>query len=96
MVEGETLVFKVFFFFDRLQQRSLLLRNAVLSGLWSRSLILAWLVEAFQIFAQYSSSASFSSPAGVHEVLDEPGERLFRTFLQNKKVRREVRTQGRN
>ena len=52
VVEGETSVFKVFLP-DRVQQRSLLLRNAVLSGLWSRSLILEWLVEAFKIFAQY-------------------------------------------
>ena len=52
VVEGETSVFKVFLP-DRVQQRSLLLRNAVLSGLWSRSLILAWLVAAFKIFAQY-------------------------------------------
>ena len=51
-MEGEVLVFKVFFL-DRVQQLSLLLRNAVLSGLWSRSVILAWLVEAFEIFAQY-------------------------------------------
>ena len=35
-----------------LLQRSLLLRNAFLSGLWITSLILAWLVAAFEILAQ--------------------------------------------
>ena len=35
-----------------------------------------------------SSSASPSSPAGVHENADEPGEGVFRTYPQGKKVRR--------
>ena len=51
-MEGETSVFKVFLP-DRVLQRSLLLRNAVLSGLWSRSWILVCLVAAFKIFAQF-------------------------------------------
>ena len=50
-MEGETSVFKVFLP-DRVLQRSLSLRNAVLSGLWSRSWILVCLVAAFKIFAQ--------------------------------------------
>ena len=50
-MEGETSVFKVFHP-DRVQQRSLPLRNAVLSGLSSRSLTLACLVAALKIFAQ--------------------------------------------
>ena len=49
VVEGEFPVFKVFFP-DRVQQRRVPLRNAFLSGLWSRSLIFP--VEAFKIFAQ--------------------------------------------
>ena len=48
---GAPSVFKVFLP-DRDQQHSLLLRNAVLSGLWSRSLILVCLVASFKIFAQ--------------------------------------------
>ena len=48
---GESLVFKVFPL-NRVQQRCMLLRNAFLSGLWSRSLISPFLVEAFKIFAQ--------------------------------------------
>ena len=44
-----------------------------------------------------SSSASSSSPAGVHGSADGPGEGGFRTFPQNKKkVRRWVRTRVRN
>ena len=43
-----------------------------------------------------SSSASSSSPAGVHGSADGPGEGVFRTFLQNKKVRSWVRTRGWN
>ena len=50
VVEGVTLVFKVFPL-DRVQQPRVLLRNAFLSGLWSRSLI-SPLVEAFKSFAQ--------------------------------------------
>ena len=42
-------VFKVFTQ-DRVQQRRLSLWNAFLSGMWSRSLILQCLVEAFKIF----------------------------------------------
>ena len=50
VVEGDTLVFKVFLP-DRVPQRCLLPpRNAFLSGLWSRSSIFP--VEAFKIFAQ--------------------------------------------
>ena len=52
VVECETSVFKVFFP-DRVQQRRIRLRNAFLSGLWTRSLILALLVNAFKIFAQF-------------------------------------------
>ena len=32
-----------------------------------------------------SSSASFSSPARVHEIADEPGEGVFRTFPRPQK-----------
>ena len=43
------------------------------------------------------SSSSSHSPAGVEERADEPGEGVFRTFPQNKKkVRRSLRTRGRN
>ena len=50
VVEGELPVFKVFFP-DRVQQRRVLQRNALLSGLWSRSSI-SPSVEASKIFAQ--------------------------------------------
>ena len=36
----------------------------------------------------HSSSASSSSPAGVHGFADDPGEGFFRTFPERKKVRR--------
>ena len=43
-------------------------------------------MEAFKIFAQGQiSSASPSSPAGVHGSADGPGEGFFHTFPQNKK-----------
>ena len=51
VVEGESLVIKVFFP-DRVQQRCMFLQNAFLSGLWSRTLI-SPLVEASKIFAHY-------------------------------------------
>ena len=47
VVEGNTSVFKVFSQ-DSVQQRCRPLRNAVLSGLWSRSWILVCLVEVLQ------------------------------------------------
>ena len=42
------------------------------------------------------SSSSSHSPAGVEERADEPGEGFFRTFPKLKKVRRSLRTRGRN
>ena len=51
LVEGETLVFKVFSQ-NRVQPFRFLLQNACLSGLWSRSLTFLLPVEAFTIFAQ--------------------------------------------
>ena len=50
VVEGEALVYKVFFP-DRVQHRYMVLRNAFLSGMWSRSLFLG-LVKDFKIFSQ--------------------------------------------
>ena len=50
VVEGEALVYKVFFP-DRVQHRYLVL-NAFLSEMWSRSLVLVCLVAAFKIFSQ--------------------------------------------
>ena len=84
VVEGEFLVFKVFSL-DRVQQRCILLRNAFLSGLWSRSLLFPVFGGGLQDFRPgQSSTSSLHVPAGVLEVLDEPGEGIFRTF-QNKK-----------
>ena len=57
VVEGESLVFKVFFP-DRVQHRCLVLRNAFLSVMWSRSLVLVCLVKAFKIFSPGQSSSS--------------------------------------
>ena len=45
------MVFKVFSM-DSVQQRRLPLRNAFLSGLWSRSLIFPFLVDVFMVLAQ--------------------------------------------
>ena len=62
--------------------------NAFLSGLWSRSLI-SQLLEAFKIFVRpaQSSSASSSSPAGVHGSADGRGEGVFRTFPERKSAK---------
>ena len=68
---------------DRVQQRRLPLRNAFLSGLWSRSLTL-FQVDVFMVLAQ-DKVHLLLSPAGVEERADEPGEGVFRTFPQNKK-----------
>ena len=74
VVEGETSIFKVFFP-DRVQQRRLL----------RRSLTILLLVDLRGFRPGQSSSASFSSPAGVHDYADEPGEGVFRTFPRGKK-----------
>ena len=77
VVEGDTLVSKVFFP-DRVQQRRSWLWNAFLSGLRSRSWIFLFLMEAFKMFAQ-------DEPRD-QEGLDEPGERFFSHFSHpNKK-----------
>ena len=47
-VEGESLVFKVFYP-DRVQHRCLVLRNAFQSEMWSRSFFLVCLVAAIKI-----------------------------------------------
>ena len=83
VVEGEVLVFKVFFP-DRVRQCSLLLRNAFLSGSWSRSLLLACLVEAFKIFAQDRVHLHLLHLQLV-SVADELGEGVCRTFPRRKK-----------
>ena len=83
IVEGDTLVFKVFLP-DRVQQRRLPPRNAFLSGLWSRSSIFP--VEAFKIFAQDRVHPLLRT---FQLVLTMLWMRLvmgfFRTFPQNKK-----------
>ena len=91
LVVGETSVFKVFLP-DRVLQRSLPLRNAVLSGLWSRSLILVCLVEAFKIFAQSRV------PQRLLRVLVNTLVKgfFFGLFPELKEVRSQVRTRGRN
>ena len=55
--------------------------------LCARSLTILLLVEVFKVFRPgQSPSASSSSPAGVHENADEPGEGFFfRTFPRPKK-----------
>ena len=81
--DGVSLVFKVFPL-NRVQQRRSLLRNAFLSGSWSRSLSRFWWgLQGFR--PGQSSSASSSFPAGVLEDANEPGEGVFRTFPQNEK-----------
>ena len=51
VVDGVSLVFKVFSL-NRVQQRRSFLRKAFLSGLWSRTLILPFPVEVLKVFAQ--------------------------------------------
>ena len=87
VVEGETPVFKVFFP-DRVQQCSLLLRNAFLSGLWSRSLILASSEEAFKIFAQDSVHLHLLDLQLVSMVLQMSLVKgFFRTFPDGKSAK---------
>ena len=82
-VPGEMLVFKVLSQ-NRVQQRLFLLQNALLSGLWSRSLVLPG--GGLQDFRPVQSSSSSSHfPAGILGDADEPGEGVFRTFPQLKK-----------
>ena len=81
VVEFEVLVFHVFPW--TVQQRCFPLKNVLLSGLWSRSLVFP--VEAFKIFDKVKSSSSSHFPAGVPEALDEPGQGFFRTCPQNEK-----------
>ena len=84
VVEGESLVFKVFFP-DRVQPRCLPW-NAFLSGLWSRTSN-SLLVEAFKIFSQDRAHLHLLHPlAGVRGFADEPCVGFFfRTFPQIKK-----------
>ena len=90
VVEGETSVFKVCLP-DRVLQRSLPLRNAVLSGLWSRSWILVRLVAAFKIFAQSRVLQRL-----LRVLVNTLVKGFFGLFPEIKKVRSGVRTQGRN
>ena len=68
VVEGDTLVFKVFLP-GRVQQRRLPLRNAFLSGLWSKTWILVCLVAAFKIFRPVQGSSASSSRKGFFALL---------------------------
>ena len=74
-------VFKVFSQ-HRVQHRFIVLRNAFLSGMWSRSLFLVVLMKTFKIFFQDRVHPLL---LGIAEALDEPGEGFFRTFPQIKK-----------
>ena len=88
VVVGEVLVFKVFFPERVQQRRPRPPRNAFLSGLWSRSFV--FLGEGLQDSrpGQVSpASSSFQSPAGSDDDANEPGDGVFRTFPQGKKVR---------
>ena len=60
---------------ELVQQRCMSLRNAVLSGLWSRSWILVCLVASFKIFRPVQGSSASSSSSREHA-----GEGVFRTF----------------
>ena len=83
VVEGDTLVFKVFLP-DRVQQRHFPPRNAFLSGLWSRSSIFQ--VEAFMIFAQDRVHPLLRTFQLVLMMLWMSLVKVFfRTFPQNKK-----------
>ena len=84
MVEGETLVFKVFPQ-DRLQHRLLSLWNAFLSGLWSRTSN-SLLVEAFKIFSQDRAHLHLLHLQLVFVVSQMSLEKgFFRTFPRMKK-----------
>ena len=95
VVEDQVLVFKVFPL-DRVQQRRLPPRNAFLSGLWSRQIVVP--VSSGRLHGSLSgqSSSSSHSPAGVEDRADESGKGVFRTFHHNKKMRSWLRTRGRH
>ena len=65
---------------NRVQQRGLLLRNAVLSGLWSRSKSFPIQVEVFKIFSQ-----SRVPQRPLRFLLDTLVKGVFRTFPHRKK-----------
>ena len=93
VVEGETLVFKVFFP-DRVQQRCMLLSTSFLSGLWSRSLLFP--VKAFKIFSQNRVHPLLCTFELVFLTVWTSLEKcFFALFSQNKKVRSRFRTQVR-
>ena len=81
VVEGNTSVFKVFSQ-DSVQQRCRPLRNAVLSGLWSRAWILVCLVEVLQRL--------------LRVLVNTLVKGFFGLFPELKKVRSWARTRGRN
>ena len=77
------------FLLDRVQQRCLLLMNVFVSGLWSRSLLFP--VEAFKIFAQDRVHPLLRTFQLVFlKVWMSLVQVFFRTFPQNKKVRRRI------
>ena len=111
VVEGETLVFKVFFP-DRVQHRGILRRNAFLSGLWGRSYSLL----LRNIFLSGLCSRSSIFPVEAFKIFDQDKVHLllrtfqlvfmkmqmslvngfFALFPKIKKVRHYLRTRGRN
>ena len=95
VVEGETLVFKVFPL-DSVQQRRILLRNAFLSGLWSRSLISPFLVEAFKIIAQDRVHPQFDALQLIGSTLRMRCFKLFFALMPHRiKVRKSPGTRVR-
>ena len=95
VVEGEALVYKVFFP-DRVQHRYMVLRNAFLSGMWSRSLFLG-LVKAFKIFSQDKvHPLLLTIQLVVWKLWMSLGTGFFALFPKFKKVRHNFRTRGRN
>ena len=93
VVEGEVLVFKVFFP-DRVQQRCFPLKNVFLSGMWSRSSIFP--VEAFKIFPQVRVHPLLRTFQLVLMMLwMRLVKGFFALFPKTRKVRSRVRTRAR-
>ena len=93
VVEDQVLVFKVFSQ-DSVQQRRLP-ENAFLSGLWSRSLTL-FLVEVFLVLSQVRVHLLLTLQLVLKNALMNLAKGFFALFPKIKKVRRSLRTRGRN
>ena len=81
---------------NRVQHRCLVLRNAFLGGMWSRSLFLVVLVKAFEIFSQDRvHPLLLTIQLVLLKLWMSLGKGVFALFPKLKKVRNWVRTRVR-